>query len=154
MRFKTITAAYDELKSDETRDALRAEIMGDVGNEAWRDQRQGYTDTQDVSSEFDKAEAKANAKGALRGMYTFEALVHPRVLFVAVPLLMLAVYTVKAVLFGTQPDAYAMVLAAEDTVDAWLNPATGRYETVRHVNATRMPNLSESGLTTSPFPFF
>ena len=66
-----------------------------------------------VCSVFDKAKAKAkanaNAKGALRGMYTFEALVHPCVLFVAVPLLMLAVYTVKAVLLKEEEEGYLVL---------------------------------------------
>ena len=36
IKFKAISAAYDELKDDGTRRALRAEILGDYGNEAWK----------------------------------------------------------------------------------------------------------------------
>jgi len=131
-KFKAISAAYDELKDEKRRSLLRMEIMGDEDNEVWRDKRESHANMNDVSSDFDKAEAKAGkraSQASMRGLYTFEALVHPRVLFMAVPLLCLAVYTVKSALLGIVSDPSASVVGAEEMVDAWFNPKTNRYET-------------------------
>lgn len=124
IKFKAISAAYDQLKDDGTRRALRAEILGDYGNEAWKRQREAALN-QDVYKNFQDAEAKMGMKGKMKGMYTFETLVHPRMLFLVLPAVLFAYYSIKSIILG---DAGG-VEEVPDMVDAWFNPRTGRFET-------------------------
>jgi curved DNA-binding protein CbpA len=164
-KFKSITAAYEELKDEDSRFALRAEILGDMGNEAWKNQRETTQarayggDTTDVSDDFSRAEAKQTSKRKLRAMYAFESFIHPRVLFIAVPLLMLATYTVKSLLFGTPTDPQVTMIAAEEAVDAWFNPKTNRFETpapwdedFRKSGAAALKKVSKKLVTVSSPP--
>jgi hypothetical protein len=129
-RFKLITAAFDELKDKNKRNILRHDLYGEEGEEnQWAERRRMTKEQQDVREEFNEAESRANKernKQHMHNMYTFEALIHPRMLFGIVPVLFLAVYTIKAFV-TTTPDAE--MLMNEDVVDAWFNRKLGKYET-------------------------
>ena len=136
--YQNISAAYDLLKDPQRRaDTINDMNLYNANNDdpEWtrrkkrnNSSRSGFN-YNNVQSDYDHAEAQArkNAnKTYMRNMYTFESLIHPKILFGVLPLLGIAYYFVSNTLNPTHKNSYD---EKDLLIDAWYNPIKGRWET-------------------------
>lgn len=165
-RFRQISDAYEAIKDKHRRaevqalsvddDAFHRRHRGSPGDRAANAAQDAYErNFRTVESEFASAEDRFRAQNrrAFAFMSTFERLIHPRVLFVLVPLTVLG----YCALSSASKRLYAHVLTADTSapgasqpasatrqqpsfkadhlVDCWLNPATNKLEAAAPWNA-------------------
>lgn len=167
-RFRQISDAYEAIKDKHRRaevqalsvddDAFHRRQRGSPGDRAANAAQDAYErNYRTVESEFASAEDKFRAQNrrAFAFMSTFERLIHPRVLFVLVPLTVLGycalstaskrLYTHVFAADASAPGAAqagspakaasASTNKADQRVDCWLNPATNKLEAAAPWNA-------------------
>lgn len=138
--YQKISAAYDLLKDPHRRaDTINDMNLYNASNDdsEWtrRSKRNRSNSNSsgfnynNVQSDFDYTEAQArkNAnKTYMRNMYTFESLVHPKILFGVLPLLGIAYYFISNTINPANKNMYN---DKDALIDAWYNPVKERWET-------------------------
>ena len=136
VKFRAVSEAYNQVKTEQQRrrlgdgdDEFVRKTCNDNSNNPFRD----YTaDFRDVEEEFQNAERKwkQNNRGAHRFVFAFERFIHPRVLFVLLPATVIGyVFVSSSIRKRSSNELPNTDNPQTKTVEAWLNPRSGRWET-------------------------
>jgi len=151
VKFRQISAAYEAIKSAELRQAL-ALSDATAGDDPFSARMRGRSNHADyrstwnsIDEEMKRAEGRAGSRSNQRRFFqAFESFIHPRVLFVLLPVTIIGYMTVStgikrlSVDIGGKPGESSPSLGRaassspshlKSEVDAWFNPKSNRYET-------------------------
>ena len=162
-RFKIISNAYDQIKDSNRRAILLQDMAYDQDDDAWNKKSRYYNNnhrnTNDVSGDFNtaetsyKARSKRSGSSSMKGLYTFERLIHPRTLFIILPIFGMTFYMIKKSINNITSSKTPSKL---DLVDAWFNETTQRYETAapwnKSFNKSKIVKVSKKIVFESDLP--
>lgn len=150
VKFRQISAAYEAIKSAELRKAL-ALSDATAGDDPFSARMRGRSNHADyrstwnsIDEEMKRAEGRAGSRSNQRRFFqAFESFIHPRVLFVLLPVTIIGYMTVSTGIKrlsvdlgmpGESPPSSGRTASSSPShlkseVDAWFNPKSNRYET-------------------------
>ena len=153
-KFRAAAEAYEVLRTEEKRVLLSRQLSEDVdvfkrGREA---RAPGYASNfHDADAEFQAAENawKQQNKRAHKFMAAYERFVHPRVLFLLLPMTVLGYYCIstsfKKALQSSPDESKRTQPVRRNEVEAWHNPKTGQWETSAPWNVDYRNALAAGG---------